>query len=58
VPLPYLLTLYLVLCLVVGYTGRSRVVGFCGMFTLSLLLTPLLMGLILLISAPKKQPDV
>jgi hypothetical protein len=54
-PPPIFIVIYLVLSAFVGFIGRNRVVGFAGMFVFSLLLTPFVMGLILLISAPKSQ---
>jgi hypothetical protein len=41
------------LCFFTATAGRSRAAGFWGVFALSVLLTPAVMGLILLISAPK-----
>lgn len=49
---PYLLTLYVILCLYTAWLGKRRVLGFWGVFVLSVLLTPALMALVLLISAP------
>jgi len=46
---------YLVLCLVLGYLGRWRKMGFWGYFFASILLTPPLGLLLLLASDPKKQ---
>ncbi len=45
--------LYLGLSAWVGWSGRTRVIGFPGFFVLSLLLTPFVMSLVLLISAPR-----
>ncbi len=50
---PYLLVLYVVLCLYTAWLGRDRTLGFWGFFVLSVLLTPALMGLVLLVSAPR-----
>jgi hypothetical protein len=49
-----LVILHVALSLLVGYLGRARSIGFAGYFVLSLLLSPLLMGLALLISLPKR----
>ncbi len=38
----------------VGYLGRDRRIGFLGFFLSSLLLTPLLTLLILILTAPRK----
>jgi hypothetical protein len=40
------------LCFFTATAGRNRAVGFWGFFALSALLTPAIMGLVLLISAP------
>ena len=48
-------TLYFALCLLVGYLGRKREIGFAGFFVLSILLTPLITALILLISGQRKN---
>jgi hypothetical protein len=47
--------LYAGLCALVGYLGRDRSVGFAGYFVLSLLLTPLVMALVLLVGAPRRS---
>ncbi|WP_299295533.1 hypothetical protein [uncultured Tateyamaria sp.] len=46
---------YVALCAVVGYWGRNWNIGFAGCFVLSLLLTPLLVGVFVLISAPRTE---
>ena len=46
---------YLVLCLIVGYLGRNRAIGFWGFFILSILLTPLVGGIVLAVAAPRSQ---
>jgi hypothetical protein len=46
---------YLVLCLIVGYLGRNRAIGFWGFFILSLLVTPLIMAIVLAVAAPRSQ---
>jgi len=50
-PLPILLG-YVLLSMLIAAIGRKRVVGFSGMFVLSLLFTPIIMGLVLLVMAP------
>lgn len=45
-----LVLVYLGLCLVVGFTGRHRRPGFLGYFLLSIVLTPIIMLLFLLIT--------
>jgi hypothetical protein len=44
---------YLVLSVIVGGIGRKRSIGFAGFFVLSLLLTPILIGIVLLVTLPK-----
>lgn len=41
---------------IVGYLGRNRKMGFWGYFFATLLLTPLV-GTLLLVVSDKKQPD-
>lgn len=53
-PLPILVS-YVLLSILIGVIGRKRVVGFLGMFVLSLLFSPIVMGLILLVMAPVKK---
>lgn len=52
---PPVIIIYLLLSVAVGYAGRNRAIGFAGMFAMSLLVTPIIMGLVLLVSAPKSQ---
>lgn len=49
----FLILCYLMFCAVVGYAGRDRKLGMFGFFFLSLVATPILVGLILIISAPR-----
>jgi hypothetical protein len=44
---------YLIACLLVGFVGRKRQIGFAGFVVLSLLLTPVVTFLIYLLGAPK-----
>lgn len=54
--MPVLLFLLLVaVSAVVGWFGRKRTIGFAGFFVLSLLLTPFVMALVLLISVPRED---
>jgi hypothetical protein len=46
---------YLVACIAVGYVGRNRRIGSLGFFLGSLLLTPLLVLLILVVTAPRRD---
>lgn len=50
-PLPILLS-YVFLSAVVALWGRKRMVGFGGMFVLSLFFSPVIVGLVLLVTAP------
>jgi hypothetical protein len=43
---------YLALAILVGFFGRRRVFGFWGFFLLSLFLTPIIVGLALILAAP------
>ena len=47
---------YVLLSLVVGFVGCNSRVGFVGAFVLSLLLTPIIMGLAYLVAEPRKSP--
>ena len=46
---------YLVACIAVAYVGRNRRIGALGFFLCSLVLTPLLILLILVLTAPKRD---
>ena len=47
---PLVIILYVALALLVGLLGRKRAVGFAGCFSLSLLLTPVVMALALMVA--------
>lgn len=49
-----LFLIYVLVSLFVGYLGRGKLIGFVGYFTLSLLLTPIVMGLVLFLSLPRQ----
>lgn len=49
---PILLMIYVPICAFVGFLGRKRSIGFAGVFTLSLILSPIIMSLVLLVTAP------
>lgn len=49
---------YIVLCIVVGFLGRRRRVGFWGFLFLSVLLTPLVPALFIYFAAPVKRRRV
>lgn len=50
---PLLLAIYVAICAFVGFCGRKRAVGFSGIFTFSLLISPIAMALILIVAAPR-----
>ena len=50
-PFPILVG-YVLFSILIGVIGRKRVVGFFGMFVLSLLFSPVVTGLVLLVMAP------
>ena len=52
------IALYLVLCVVAGVVGRNRLLGFWGFFLLSLVLTPLLMIIALIVTLPRRSVAV
>jgi len=54
--MPALVVLYLLLCLLVGFVGRNRKIGFAGFFVLSVLLSPLVMALVYLLGTPRTSP--
>ncbi len=49
----FLAILYISLSLVAGYIGRDRVIGFVGFTLVSLILSPLVAWIILLVTKPK-----
>jgi hypothetical protein len=49
---------YIVLCMVVGFLGRRRRIGYWGFVFLSVLLTPLITGLFIFFAAPVKRRRV
>jgi len=50
---PLLLMIYVPICALVGFLGRHRSVGFAGIFTFSLIVSPIIVALVLLVSSPK-----
>jgi hypothetical protein len=50
-PLPILLLV--ALSALVGWLGRDRAIGFAGFFVLSLIFTPFITSLVLLVSMPR-----
>ena len=49
---------YLILCLLVAYLGRNRGLGFLAIFLLSILLTPLITTVILLLTQGAERTAV
>jgi hypothetical protein len=50
--------LYVVVCLLAAYFGRGTRLGYWGTFVVSLILTPFLVVLFLLLFAPGRQKGV
>ena len=53
--MPIAIAIYAVLCVIAGLFGMRRVIGFWGTLFLSVMLTPLIMLVMLLMLAPKKK---
>lgn len=53
-PLP-LIVLYVALSILIGFLGRGRSIGFTGYFVLSLLISPIIMALVLLVGMPRQS---
>lgn len=49
---PLLLMIYVPVCAVVGFAGRNRAIGFSGVFTSALILSPIIVALVLLVTSP------
>lgn len=49
---PILLMIYVPLCAIVGFLGRHRSIGFAGVFTSALIVSPIIVALVLLVSSP------
>lgn len=52
-----MLFVYLILCVAVAWIGRNRILRFWGNFLLSIIITPLIVALILLIGAPARKKE-
>jgi len=50
-----LIILWIATSAAIGWFGRKRVIGFWGFFVLSLLVSPIITGLFLLVAAPGKR---
>jgi hypothetical protein len=53
-----LLAAYLVFCILVGLCGSRRRMGFTGTFLLSLIITPVLALIVLLITGPSRRAQM
>jgi hypothetical protein len=52
------IVLYVIFCLLAGLAGSQRRMGFFGTFLLSLVITPLLVSLLLILTRPSRgEPD-
>ena len=51
---PQFLIAYVILALIVGLFGRDKAIGFWGFFLLSLLITPVIPAVFMLITRPRR----
>jgi hypothetical protein len=51
----FLIMVYLAFCILVGICGGQRRMGFLGTFILSILFTPVLVLIVLLITGPSRR---
>ena len=49
---------YIILALIVALLGRNKAIGFWGFFLLSLILTPIVIGVFMIINRDRKQRPV
>jgi hypothetical protein len=56
-PLAAIVIIYVVFCLLVALCGTQRRLGFFGTFILSVLFTPVVMLLMLILTAPAHRTD-
>lgn len=52
---PILLMIYVPVCAIVGFLGRHRSIGFAGVFTSALIVSPIVVALVLLVSSPSPE---
>ena len=50
-----LMCIYLIFCFLVAYAGRDAFMGFIGIFFLSILITPLLTAILVILIRPKAE---
>jgi hypothetical protein len=55
---PLLMIVYVAISALVGFLGRDRSVGFAGIFTFSLIFSPVIMALVLIVSGPRTSEHV
>jgi hypothetical protein len=53
-----LLAAYLVFCILVGLCGSQRRMGFTGTFLLSLIITPVVALIVLLVTGPSRRAEL
>ena len=51
---PQFLAAYVILALIVGLLGRNKMIGFWGFFLLSLVVTPIVTGLFMILNTNRK----
>lgn len=51
------LTLYILFCILVGLCGSQRRMGFMGTFIISLILTPVVVLIVLLLTGPSRRDE-
>jgi hypothetical protein len=51
---PQIVVAYVILALIVGLLGRNKAIGFWGFFLLSLILTPVVTGVFMIINRPRR----
>lgn len=49
------LGIYLSFCILVAYVGRRAFIGFWGVFVMSILLTPLLTAILIVLLRPRRR---
>ena len=54
---PQFLAAYVILALIVGLLGRNKQIGFWGFFLLSLVTTPLVTGVFMIINRNRRVSD-
>ena len=52
---PQFLIAYVILAIIIGLIGRNKQIGFWGFFLLSLLITPVIPAIFMLIGRPRRE---